>query len=323
MKTATSLTLILCAALNLGPVLRADPPSPYGTDINAPSPDDPTLFNSSSDSAADKSDDAQKEEKPSQDQDWLMRNYQQAAAAHPQFFDKNTNLYYRISSDKNLAKLAGLTPTDDDSSDPTATPRTGVTGSGAGAPTLRSDSDSSIPGVPGVPQHSSAPRPFLADFKPLITPIGEADVAGLHNFYTPLTVTGNTQNAPAAAPSQSDQPSEATDLDTPGMTAVESDPEIDKVSTDLTLNSPADDALPQNPSQGEGKDSLPLATNMERVQQQEAAELQSPVAEAKVVPPVSINPAQIKLPPDLEPMKMLPLNPVHPGIADPRDFFDH
>jgi hypothetical protein len=84
--------------------------------------------------------------------------------------------YQRIASDKDLAKLAGLTAT--------ASPNP------ADITNLRADSDPLKDGATlrvDPSQLTSSPQklPIMAGtgFKPLITPLSATDVAGLHDFY--------------------------------------------------------------------------------------------------------------------------------------------
>jgi len=315
MKTASCLAAILFAGMAL--TTRSLASSPYGPDINAPSDDDPASLTPARD--VDSSDAPSDGKDQDKDKDWLLRNFEKVLSSSTSpSGEKNTNIYFQIRDNKDLSKLAGFTSTDPDqdtsqqASDQAASLRTGVTG--PGAPTLRLDPST---------QRSAAPLPLLSTLKPLISPMGAADVAGLHNFYAPLDLSGAGPK-PAPVQTMDRGNGDSTALDTPGMTAIEDDPAMDKVPTDLSFDISSDGSLDKGPSaDSEGKDALPLSTNLERLQKQDATALNVPGTEAKTAQatPTPINPVQIKLPADLEPAKMIPQSPVHPAIADPHDIF--
>ena len=76
------------------------------------------------------------QEQSARDKNWLLRGYEQqlqnSAANSSQ--DQSANLYYQLSSNKELAKLAGVPILDSDDQDSTTTYRKGTPSSGQGAP---------------------------------------------------------------------------------------------------------------------------------------------------------------------------------------------
>ena len=107
-----------------------------------------------------------------EDKDWLLRSFeqQQRLRADGQGSGNVDNLYYRIASDKELSKLAGI-PTIESPVDPTTAFKTGVTNRGPGALGLRPD--------PSLSVRVNSPTSI---FTPLITPLGAADAAGAAQF---------------------------------------------------------------------------------------------------------------------------------------------
>ena len=285
--------------------------SPYGPDINAPSDDssDSTGI-ASHDNSSDDNSHENVQGKSDADKNWLIQNYEQVRAGSASSTGgKSADPLDHIRANKELARLAGLAPADDGTS---LTLRLGVTGSSAGSPALRAD--------PSL-KSSSAYRPFISTtFKPLLPPLGKSSGTSATGVSSPIL--GGDQRA---AVSTRDTANDSADIETPGMTAVEKNPQIDKVSADLMfdMSSSAANARDRASESDEVKDALPMSTNLERIQKQDAASLQAPGSAVKVVQPVPINPLQIKLPPDLEPMKMITPSPVHPQIPDPRDPFYH
>jgi hypothetical protein len=256
---------------------------------------------------------------------WLLRSYEQQLqnhdAADPAHSNKDSNLYYQLSSDKELAKLAGIPYLDPTLHDGSTTFRTSTDHPDSGTVSLRTD-PSSAPTPTADPEAAKAPKSI---FQPLVTPLGAPDAAGLHNFYSSLPVamtppfagTGPTQPAPAPT-------SETPDIDTPGMVAAEKDPLMDKSSYDLTL-----DILPgETPEQARehqennSKLELPEAPDADQLHREQAAAL-TPLGATKTVSlaPV-VKPAPIDFDAPLPVNKIPPISPVRGPIANPYDILN-
>lgn len=249
-----------------------------------------------------------REQQADSNKDWLLESYEKQlqlrAAKEPG--SQDNNLYYRIASDSKLSKLAGVSTLDSSAASATAALRTGTSASGKSTLSLRSDS--SAPGQ-GVVAPSST---FL--FKPLITPLGAADAAGLHNLFGP-----SPSDPPADAPQHVAPIQNPADLDIPGKVAAESDP-LAKGS--LTFDSSSDDPLPDKVSHHDNssKDELPLGTNASQIQKLNATALNVP-GTVKTPPPATVSSLQLKLdePP---PTKLPPPSPVRQPIANPYSILD-
>ena len=116
------------------------------------------------------------------DRNWLLRGYEQQLQARDgkSAGDQSTNLYYQLSSNKELAKLAGLPALDSDNQASSTPSRTGAAPSGQGSVTLRADASPAT--KVGFLSHGDL-------LKPLVTPLSAPDAAGLHNFYSSLPVS--------------------------------------------------------------------------------------------------------------------------------------
>jgi len=254
------------------------------------------------------------------DKNWLVRNYEQQlrARAGKNGEDPSTNLYYELSSNKDLAKLAGLPALDTDSQDSTIY-RTGAPSS-QGAVALRAEESAS----------AAVPPPRF--FKPLITPLSTPGGAGLHNFYSslpafmPSPIPGGPPQAPPApktAPSR-----DLTDIETPGMLAAPNNALTD------TLSDPSLDVLPgetieQAKAHQESnlKFDLPQPMDADQLHKSEDATLSirgAPTA-AKTL---TVAPTAVKAPPVEDPdaplpvNKVPPINPVRSPIANPFDILN-
>ena len=240
--------------------------------------------------------------------DWLMRSYAQQLQTGANKGDQNSNLYYRVVTDKTLASIAGLTylevtPNEDTSSSlRTSMPTPG--------------------GTQGLRPTASPTNPrttVTAPFKPLITPLGNTEAAGLHNFYNSspaapfLPPINNNPPRPMPSPSPSDHSS----LDMPGQTAAESDP-LNK-NTNLTFDM---DALPQKESHQELVE-LPAASNIDQLHKQEASLLNPPGVVPKSPKALPLNPVIIQIPEELKPAPIFAPPSTHGQIADPRDLIFH
>jgi len=240
------------------------------------------------------------------DNDWLLKTYEQELKQHSS--DQSNNLYYKIATDKNLSRVAGISTIDTSKQDAAAAMRTGINASGRDALSLRPDG-------PTAPTQARATPTSMPIIKPLITPLGAADAAGLKNFYS-LPQSQAAAYIPASKSSNISGP----DLDMPGKVAAENDP-LSKAS--LRFDSTADDALPNDTSPGRhlSSDALPDADPIAQLQNQKDAANAAPTA-AKTV---AATPQQQKVnatpvPPadDVPPQKLTaPPSPGRQAIANP------
>ncbi len=240
------------------------------------------------------------------DQNWLVQGYEQQMQARAlEQGNHDVNLYAELSDNKDLAKLAGLS-----NSNPMLAPATGLlTGPGTSSPTLSLRPDASLTSVkvPAASFTTSNPA-----FKPFITPLGETEAAGLHNFYSSIPALSATALPQTTSSANADPGA----LDIPGMTAAESDP-TKRAELDLSL-----DSLPGNMSPGAKENQnlsldLPVATNTERLQKQSDTTLNTP-GKRKTIAPLPINPRLLQ--PISDTAQMVPdPPPVRGQVDDPYD----
>lgn len=267
-----------------------------------------------------------------QDKDWLVRGYEQQLQTHPAVNsaqDQNSNLYYELGANKELAKLAGLPVLSLDGADSASTvsSRAGTPSSEQGT-NLRSDDSS----TEAAPTHDPL-------FRPLFSSSAAPKASGSHSLYSPLsfsltpTISFFGKQTPRTRPQpKTDQSDDSSDLDTPGLVAAEKDPLMDMSNTDLTLNvlpgETADEAKARQESNNTVE--LPLPMDADRLHEAQAAALSVPGA------PTGTNPAQTQptVPPIVKPVqvddqdtplpvsKVPPINPVRSPIANPYDILD-
>jgi hypothetical protein len=261
--------------------------------------------------------------------DWLMRGYEQqlhARTAGDPAEDPNANLYYELSSNKDLAKLAGLPALDldPDGPDRTASSRTGATPSDQGSVTLPPDASSAA--TSGSLSHGNL-------FKPLITPLSAPEVAGLHNFYSlqlPVsTASPLVENLPQPSAPKADQSQDSSDIETPGMVAAKANPLMNTGTSDLSL-----DVLPEeSPEQAKAREEsnndleLPLPMDANQFHKEQTTTLSAPSARnvVQTAAPASapVKPVLIEDPNAPLPVSKAPqINPVRAPIANPFDILD-
>jgi hypothetical protein len=256
------------------------------------------------------------------DKNWLLRNYEQQlrARAAKSSEGQSANLYYQLSSNKELAKLAGLPALDSEAQDSSTFYRTGATPSGRGALALRADTSS------GSPSHPSF-------FKPLLTPLNSASASAANSFYAPLAISmpspvssGYSQTPPAPEAKQSRI---SSDLETPGMVAAGKNPLMDMTTRDLTLDILPGESIVQARAHQDNniKLELPLPMDVNRLHKSQAATLSVPGASNTAQTPKP-TPAPVKpLPTDDEsaplPVSKAPaINPVRAPVANPYDILN-
>jgi hypothetical protein len=266
------------------------------------------------------------------DKDWLLRAYEKQLQTHEATSsteDQRANPYQELSSDKDLAKLAGVPSSQDGDEDGKPLPRAGDGHSEHTDAAQHSGSNSPNP-ISG---------PFGSTFlKPMITPLAAPEAAGLGDFYATLPVAGlspfdsaNPQPMPPSRVSVLPEGPTETDIETPGMIAAEKNPLTDPNTADLTL-----DVLP-----GESVDharahqdiystlQLPTLMDSDQLHRAQAAELNPPVAKK---PPgtdqtgtAAAVPDKPKLP-DFDapvPINQMPvITPIRAPIAGPYDILN-
>jgi hypothetical protein len=257
------------------------------------------------------------------DKDWLLRNYEQQlqarAAANPSE-EQGANLYYELSSNKDLAKLAGLPALDSDRPDSTA-PATRL---GQGPVTLRSDASSKA-------TSNSLSRGYL--LKPLVTPFSAPDAAGLHNFYSSLpgsrapSFFGNRPQTPPAP--NPDQSQDSSDIETPGMIAAEKNPLTDTSTSDLTLDMLPGESIEQAKAHQDNnaKLELPLPMDAAQLHKEQATALSVPSLPNAAQPPTAATTTPVQTPLD-DPNAPMPvskapqINPIRAPLANPYDILN-
>jgi hypothetical protein len=258
---------------------------------------------------------------------WLLRGYEQQlhdrAAADPSQ-DPNANLYYELSSNKELAKLAGLPALDPDSPDPTASVRTGATSSDQGSVTLRTDASPAA--LSGSLSHGNL-------FTPLITPLSAPEAGGLHNFYSfelPVSMASPlVENLPHPTAPKADQSQDSLDIETPGMVAAKADPLMDTIPSDLPLDALPGETTESAKARAESNNdlTLPLPMDANQFHQEQASTLHAPSAPSAVQTPAPAS-APVKPVPIEDPnaplavSKAPPITPVRTPIANPFDILD-
>jgi hypothetical protein len=267
------------------------------------------------------------QEKAVLNKDWLLRGYEQQLRAHAAADpseDPNANFYFELSSNKALAKLAGVPALDSDGSDSTAAYRTGATPSVRGAATLRTDTSSAA--ATSFQSHGNL-------FQPLITPLSVAEAGGLHNFYSfqlPVSMASPlVENLPHPTAPKADSSPDSPDIDTPGMVAAETNPLTDTSSSDLSLDLLPGETIEQAKAREETNNELelPLPMDAGQLHQEQTATLSAPgVPHAAQAPtPAPVTAKQIPVNDDVTPLpvsKAPQINPVRTPIANPYDILD-
>jgi hypothetical protein len=266
------------------------------------------------------------QEQSARDKNWLLRGYEQqlqnSAANSSQ--DQSANLYYQLSSNKDLARLAGLPALDLDNGDGTLSHQTGADHAGPSAAALRADAPSAT---------RSGALSFNNHLGPLITPLSAADAAGLHNFYSPLPVAA-VSSFYGSLPEKSAMPASTQsedhlDIETPGMIASEKNPPGDTSTLDLTLDLLPGESSEQARAHQDNNNSLqlPLAMDADQLHKKQAAAMSVPglpnaAQTAKAAPPpakaVPTEDPDAPVPVSQEPQ----INPVRAPIANPFDILD-
>jgi hypothetical protein len=328
MKSAQCLTVFLTVSLGLALTARADMQSDYeqheaaaeaaGHDPDiGPLPETAARTDSEEARAA-----AAKKRQAKEDADnWLVNAYEQQLQAHATAdgqSDKN-NMYARIAADPEMAKLAGISSTTSNS-DSTSLSETSNSSKTLDLHTGLSSGDSGLSLRPDPTlRDSSIPAPAVTSFQPLITPLSSTEAAGLHNFYGDIGTSSSSDSSASITPAADER--EAGMLDTPGMTAAASNPNL-STEEDFTLG------LLPGETPGEQKEhhdlslELPPTGNIQRLQKQDLAMLSVPGQKPKTVVPASVNAAPVKPPPS-DTSEMVPdVSPIRARVDDPFDILN-
>lgn len=201
----------------------------------------------------------QQQQKAADDKDWLLRGYEEELQKHA---GANGNLYYQLSTDKDLSRLSGVAPMDINNPGLVSPLRTGANGSGI-----------NLRAVPGQSRSS----PLNANLsKSLMIPLGVTDTINTHNLYQPQPFGA----AQSFFPSSNNAGPKPTTVSTP-----------DKAQDPLALQTPGQVAANQNPNlYPAGMDPNLETLPGETVDQARQRLISSPVAELSM-------PLEVKQPP--------------------------
>jgi hypothetical protein len=250
---------------------------------------------------------------------WLLRDYEQQLKAHAakSSGEQDTNLYYQLSSNKDLAKLAGLPTLGSDSEDSTTAYQASAIRANPGSITLRPDASSAT--MNGSQSHGDL-------FKPLVIPLSAPAAEGLHNFYSSQpgslapSFGGNSRQTPPAP--KPDQSLDTSDMETPGMVAAEKNP-------DMTLDLPGE-SIEQTKTHEDNTAKLELSLPMDATQlhKEQLTVLHVPGVLNTTQPPTTATTPPVPVVPIEDPNAPLPvnneqqINPVREPIANPFDILD-
>jgi len=261
-----------------------------------------------------------RQEQAALNRDWLLRGYEKQLQDHTDGFDDGeANLYYHLSSNRDLARLAGLPVLDLESQHVGEAYRAGTAPS-QGPVTLRPDTGSAAANYSLLPN---------SPFKPLITPLSSPDALGLHNFYSSMTTpffgVPKRPAAPAATPSE-----DTSDMETPGLVAAEKNPLPDSASSDLTLDLlPGETVEQARARQDNGSLQLSVPMDANELHKAQAAALNVPsLPGATQAGSTTPNSAVIPVAPIADPEapmpvnKTPPINPIRSPIANPFDILN-
>ncbi len=224
------------------------------------------------------------------DKNWLVRGYEKQLQSHTANStpEQSGNLYYELGSNKDLARLAGMPDLDEENQ---LSFRTGAPHSTRAPEQLHPDNS---PRMGGPPTRNMT-------FKPLITPLGSPEVAGVHNFlsssphatvtpfYSSLNGSSPASVKPAPARPRADDPQ---DLETPGLIAAQKDPLADPSATDLTLDLLPGETIEHAKAHQDAVNTiqLPVPASADQLHKTQAAKLSVPGIQNLTKAPVSTAP---------------------------------
>ena len=260
------------------------------------------------------------------EKNWLLRGYAQEvqSRAGNSTQSQSANFYNQLSSNPDLARLAGMPDLYTDGRDEALTFRTGATEPHQSTSALRNEA--SAPGIRGPSTGGNI-------FKPLITPLSSPEAAGMHNFYSALPGPAVTpfygSLGPKVTVSSSSRSEDSTDIETPGMISDKNNPLADPGSSDLTLDMLPGESVEEARAHQDNNNNLelPVVMDADRLHQTQAATLHAPVppngakTQTAATPPPK--PAPTEDPEAPTPVSRVPqINPVRAPIASPFDILN-
>jgi hypothetical protein len=246
----------------------------------------------------------QRQAEEEKNKDWLLRGYEEQLQSHfgKDSEDESTNLYYQLATDKNLAKLAGISTMEPPAAD-TATPRKDPTEEG-----------------------KKSGMSDITVFKPLINPQRPLFTSVLNNPYTSLSYDASRVVTPDAVTATTDSMEKTSDvntpsdIETPGLVAAKSDPLALGLPADVSPGFSQQEPLPQDPSVLDNPPGLPSSTASALLQKNYETALNIPGTVKMAQPPQLLNPVIYKMPANSEPIvKVVQPNPVRRALPSPLD----
>jgi len=265
------------------------------------------------------------QQRAQQDKNWLLRNYERQMQTHSILSQgQQSNIYYELGSNKELAKLAGVPLLDDDGQANSSTSQTGISPAVAPSVALRQDASEKTEG--GFSPRTDMLSPLV---RPLTGPGSMQSSFSALPFAMPSPLSGNYLPQIAPAPARTpDESLDSSDLAMPGMVAAKNS----------SLTDPTDDNLDVLP--GETLDharahqdnnsllELPLPMDADQLHKSQAEALSVATPDKgpqalKATPPPNVNAKPIEDPEAPIPVsKSLPINPVRAPIANPYDILN-
>jgi len=246
-------------------------------------------------------------EREAQEKGWLWRNYQQAKQSHLNAASDGT------SADKTLPATQGSLLLNPGNAKPVS-------------PSSAISTPETANPYPSAYASTSTPSTNNNYYRPAITPLGTGfGFDGLHDLYSTLPtakLAGSTP-APLASPAliNNNPAKDNSAMETPGLTAAESDP---LASADLKLDFAAPDSSDQKQSDQNNLlgPALPPATNADLLQKTTDASMTLPGLTKTPQPSVNETPVKI-YENDPTPDRIPQPSPVREPIADPLDIPYH
>jgi hypothetical protein len=254
----------------------------------------------------------------SQNKDWLVRGYeQQLQKSSPQ--NQDSNLYFKLSSNSSLARLAGMTEINPENQD-------AASRSDSAAPSENRNADTT--------QSKDSTRTASDALKPFITPLGGPSASGIHGLYTlapdamvsPFLPSIMLPSMPRSKAKVAEESSDDS-LDTPGMTAAQGDVATDVNPPDMSLDLlPGETTPDQERLQAPDRLELTLPPDADQLHKQQDARMDplhttsnpaSTTTQTKPAPPVE-NEEDAPVPVS----KMQQVTPSRTPIANPFDILN-
>jgi hypothetical protein len=266
-------------------------------------------------------------QRAAQNKNWLLRGYEQQLQNHA---GTEGNLYYQLTSNKELAKLAGLPVLDDGDQSGLRPNQTGISPAASSSATLRPDASTS-------PGYKSTPG-FLSS--PWMKPQNSSMPEGIQSFSSslplampsPLAINFLPAQLQATAKATDDQSTDSSDISMPGMIAAKSTLTDPTDSADSTLDILPGETIEHARDHQDDNSSLlvlPVAMDADQLHQTQAATLNpstpnSPAKTAKTPPPVNVNAKPVEDQEAPMPVDKTPaITPIRSPIANPFDILNH